>query len=58
MKLYYHPVSTTSRPVVMFAADHGLPIDFTVVDLFTGAHLQPEFKANQSQRSGARARGR
>lgn len=45
MKVYYHPVSTTSRPIVMFAADHGLAIDFVVVDLFTGEHLQPAFKA-------------
>jgi glutathione S-transferase len=45
MKLYYHPVSTTSRPIVMFAADQGIPLDLTVVDLFTGEHLQPNFTA-------------
>lgn len=24
MKLYYHPASTTSRPVVLFAAENGI----------------------------------
>jgi glutathione S-transferase len=50
MKLYYHPVSTTSRPIVLFAADEGLSLDLEVVDLFTGAHLQAEFSGiNPSQ---------
>ena len=51
MKLYYHPVSTTSRPVVMFAAEHSIALDYQLVDLFTGEHLQPAFTAlnpNQS----------
>ena len=43
MKVYYHPVSTTSRPIMLFAAEHDLPIEFTVVDLFTGEHLQPTY---------------
>ena len=45
MKLYYHPVSTTSRPVLLFAAEHGLALDLQSVDLFTGEHLQPAFAA-------------
>lgn len=45
MKLYYHPASTTSRGVVLFAADNGIDLDFQVVDLFTGAHYQPEYAA-------------
>lgn len=45
MKLYFHPVSTTSRPIVLFAADSGIPLELEVVDLFTGAHLQPAFAA-------------
>jgi len=50
MKLYYHPVSTTSRPVMMFAADAGIALDYEVVDLFTGAHLTPAYTAlNPSQ---------
>jgi glutathione S-transferase len=50
MKLYYHPVSTTSRPIVLFAADAGIALDYQVVDLFTGEHMQPAFAAiNPSQ---------
>ena len=50
MKLYYHPVSGTSRPVVLWAADEGVALDFELVDLFTGAHLQPAYAAiNPSQ---------
>lgn len=45
MKIYYHPVSTTSRSVMLFAAESGLDIDFKVVDLFTGEHLQPAYAA-------------
>jgi glutathione S-transferase len=43
MKLYYHPASTTSRIVQMFAVDQGINLDYKVVDLFTGEHLKPEF---------------
>ena len=43
MKIYYHPASTTSRPLMLFAAENGLKIDFQVVDLFTGEHFQPPF---------------
>ena len=50
MKLYYHPASTTSRIVQMFALDQGIDLDYELVDLFTGAHLTPEFaKINPSQ---------
>ena len=45
MKLYYHPVSTTSRPVLLFAAESGIALDLVVVDLFTGAQYQPEYAA-------------
>ena len=45
MKLYYHPVSTTSRIVMMFAAEEGVDLDYEVVDLLTGAHLQPAYTA-------------
>ena len=31
MKLHYHPVSTTSRPIMMFAADHRLELDYRLV---------------------------
>ena len=39
MKLYFHPVSTTSRPIALFAAESGIDIDYQVVDLMTGEHL-------------------
>jgi glutathione S-transferase len=45
MKLYYHPVSTTSRPVVLLANEAGIELDYQVVDLFTGAQYQPDFEA-------------
>src|SRR5882672_11670005 len=43
MKLYYHPASTTSRIVQLFAMDQCVSLEYQVVDLFTGEHLQPEF---------------
>ena len=45
MKLYYHPVSTTCRPVVLFATESGIELDYQLVDLFTGAQYQPEYAA-------------
>jgi len=45
MKIYYHPASTTSRPLMLFANESGLNIDFQVVDLFTGEHFQPPYEA-------------
>ena len=45
MKLYYHPISTTSRPVLLFAAESGIDLDLEIVDLFTGAQYQPPFEA-------------
>jgi glutathione S-transferase len=43
MKLYYHPVSTVSRPVVLFAMDSGIPLQLQVVDLMTGEHRTPAY---------------
>ena len=45
MKLHCHPISTTSRPILLFAADQGIPLEVQVVDLFTGEHLQPPYLA-------------
>lgn len=45
MKLYYHPASTTSRMITLFAAEDGIDLDYQIVDLFSGAHLKPEFAA-------------
>ena len=47
MKLYMHPVSTTSRPVIQFVTDYKLPVEMQVVDLFTGEHMrEPYTKIN------------
>ena len=43
MKLYYHPISTTSRPIMLFAAESGISMDMQVVDLFSGEHVQPPY---------------
>ncbi|MBI2317096.1 MAG: glutathione S-transferase family protein [Betaproteobacteria bacterium] len=45
MKIYYHPASTTSRPLMLYSAENGLDIEFKLVDLFTGEHMQPAFEA-------------
>ncbi len=45
MKLYYHPASTTSRPLMMFVEDNAIPVEMQVVDLFTGEHHGEPFKA-------------
>ena len=44
MKLYYHPVSTTCRPIMMLAADAGIDLDYQVVDLFTGEHMRDPYQ--------------
>ena len=45
MKLYYHPASTTSRPLMLFAAEQALDIEMCVVDLFTGEHCKDPYVA-------------
>ena len=45
MKVYYHPVSTTSRMIMLFAAEEGVDLEFQVVDLFTGEHLKDAYAA-------------
>ena len=45
MKIYYHPASTTSRPLMLFAAEESVNVDFELVDLFTGAHYKDEYTA-------------
>jgi len=45
MKLYYHPASTTCRPIELFAAENGIPLELELVDLFTGAQYQPRFES-------------
>ena len=45
MKLYFHPASTTCRPIMLLAAAENIDIQFQMIDLFTGANLKPEFLA-------------
>jgi glutathione S-transferase len=43
MKLYMHPVSTTSRPVMQFIADNDIATDMQVVDILKGEHYEPAY---------------
>jgi glutathione S-transferase len=45
MKLYCDPISTTSRPILMFAAEHGLMLEIEQVSLFLGQHRRTDFVA-------------
>lgn len=45
MKLHYHPISTTSRPIMLFAAETGIPLEMKVVDLFAGEHMQRPYSS-------------
>lgn len=45
MKLYYHPASTTSRPVMLYLGETGTEIEMEVVDLFTGANYGAPYTA-------------
>ncbi len=45
MKLYCHPASTSSRPVMLFAAEAKIPLELQVVDLFAGEHMKEPFAA-------------
>lgn len=45
MKLYGHPLSTCTRKVLFAAAEKGVQIELVTVDLFVGAHKQPEHVA-------------
>ncbi len=38
MRLYMHPVSNTSRPLLLYIAENKLPVEQELVDLMTGAH--------------------
>jgi glutathione S-transferase len=45
MKLYHHPASTTSRTIMMYAAEEAPDIEMRVVDIFSGEHMKPEYVA-------------
>lgn len=49
MKLHFHPVSTSSRPVVLLCMEANIPVEMNVIDLMTGAHMKEDFlKLNPS----------
>lgn len=43
MKFYFHPASTTSRPILQFCADAGISYEPVVVDLMTGEHFKEPY---------------
>lgn len=43
MKLYCDPISTTSRPVMLFAADHGLELEIEHVDLLSRQNQEADY---------------
>ena len=45
MKLYMHPASNASRPVMLFIAEHKLDVEQKVVDLMKGEHHEPWYTA-------------
>lgn len=45
MKLYCDPISTTSRPVLMFLAEQALDVEIVKVDLLAGGARDPEYLA-------------
>jgi glutathione S-transferase len=45
MKLYFHPVSTASKPVVLFLHEQKVAFEPVVVDLMKGEHLADKYKS-------------
>lgn len=45
MRLYHDPLSTSSRPILMFAHEHGLAIEPVLVSLREGAQKHPDYVA-------------
>ena len=43
MKLYTYPASTTCRPVMFFAADAAIKLDYEIIDLMSGGQFNPTF---------------
>jgi len=44
MQLYYHPASTTSRMVLLFATEQKIPLEMKVVDILAGEQQGEAFK--------------
>ena len=55
MRLYYHPASTTSRMIMLFASEEGIDLDYKVVDLFTGEAYETRLRRDQPQLPGSSA---
>ena len=51
MKLYADPISTTCRPVLLLAAESGMNLELHFIDLFSGAHMKPEYAAINPSRA-------
>ena len=51
MKLYYHPVSTTCRPIMLLAADDTIKLDYQFVDLFKGEQMKPDYSTINPSRA-------
>lgn len=51
MKLYYDPVSTVCRPILLFLADHRLPVELVHVDLATWQNRTDWFAAVNPNRT-------
>ena len=45
IKLYHDPISTTSRPILLFLAEHDLPVEKIVVSLAEGEQKRGEYAA-------------
>ncbi len=45
MRLYVDPITTTSLPLLLFAAEHGHPLQITAVRLLNGEHLTAQYGA-------------
>jgi glutathione S-transferase len=43
MKLYADPISTTCRPILLFAAETGINLQIEFIDLFKGANQSPDY---------------
>ncbi|WP_041658134.1 glutathione S-transferase family protein [Azoarcus sp. KH32C] len=50
MKLYFHPASTTSRIILLFVSEEGIPFEPEVVDILSGAHLSGSFPSINPKR--------
>src|ERR1051325_3324341 len=50
MKLFYHPVSTTCRPILLLAQHDGIELEYQLVDLLSGEHLSESYAAMNPSR--------